>query len=108
MAFADPGGNPAQAPRTVSAPPSVAQQLQEQQDRLFFTLEVMLLSLSVCADTPPSAGQAHVPEEGRTNRHGVISRHVPCRVQPFDIEMIGLCNHEGRIASSDSAVQQLV
>lgn len=46
----------------------------------------------------PIAGSGRPLQDCLPDFHGVVARHVLCRIRAFDIEMVGLCNHAAMIA----------
>ncbi len=65
---------------------------------MLFPLEDVLFFLPMLADASPSPDQAGLSKDCLPDFHGVVARHVLCRIRAFDIEMVGLCNHAAMIA----------
>lgn len=95
-------------PRAVPAHAFTAQQLQKELHGVFLFVEMMLHGLTTRADTPPSAGQADVSEQGRLNRHGVKPGHVLRGIHPLDVKLVRLHDHTDRVALFDFKVQRLL
>ncbi|KQZ91758.1 hypothetical protein ASD74_20595 [Rhizobium sp. Root564] len=70
---------------------------EEQIDRIFFPLEMMVHALPPPTDPPPRPDQAGFPEQRAGNLHRVVARHVFRGIGAFDIKMIGLSDHARRI-----------
>lgn len=94
--------------RAVPALAFVAQQGQEELHRVFLLVEMMLHGLATRAYAPPSAGQADVPKQGRLDRHGVEAGHVLRGIRSLDVKLVGLRDHQKRIALCESVVQRLL
>ncbi len=94
--------------RTVTAHAFAAQQLQKELHGVFLFVEMMLHGLPTRTDTPPSACQTSVPEQGRLDRHGIEPGHVLRGIHPLDVKLVGLRDHRERIALFDSRVQRLL
>lgn len=92
--------------RPVSARPPLPQKLKEEPDRLFLPREMMLPPLAGGADTAPSADETGLAEQGGLDRHGIVAGHILRGVRAFDIELVGLRDHGGRIAESRLDVQR--
>ncbi len=80
--------------RPVSARPSLSQKLKKEPDRFFLPREMMLPPLTLRADTTPSTDETCLAEQVGLDRHGIIAGHVFPVVDAFDIDLVGLCNHE--------------
>jgi hypothetical protein len=93
--------------RSVTSHAFATQQFQEEQNGIFLPFEMMLPRLATRADAPPSSGQTDVSEQGRLDRHGVVPGHVSRGVLPLDVKLVGLRDHNDRIALSGFKVQRL-
>ena len=81
--------------RPISARPFLAKQVEEQADCFFLPLEMMDHLLARCADTPPAPGQAGIAEQGLLDCHRIVAGHVFRSLGPLDVDMVGLCDHDG-------------
>ncbi len=84
--------------RPITAFPLLSEQIEKQLDGFLFPSEMMDHHLSLASDAAPFPEQAHIAKEVRFDRHGVIACHVPGGVRALDVEMVGLRDHERRIA----------
>lgn len=92
--------------RAVTAFSLLSEQIEKQPHGFFFPSEMMDHRLTLCANAPPFPEQANIAEEVRFDRHGIVARHVLRYIGAFDIEVIGLCDHETRIADPRNRVQR--
>lgn len=73
---------------------------------ILFLVEVMYHGLSGRSDASPSPCQAGRAEQRCFDRERIEARHIFRRVRSFDVELIGLSEHGGRIACSSFCVQR--
>ncbi len=92
--------------RMITASSLLPEQIEKHQDRIFFPVEMMDHLLAGGSDAAPSPPQAGIAEQGRFNRHGVITGHVSRDVRPFDVELIGLRDHADRVGDFGISVQR--
>ena len=83
-----------------------SQQFKKQGDGVLLPFEIMHLRPAECADPSPAAQQARCSEQRGFDRKRIEAGHVPVRINAFDIEMVGLCKHERRIARAVFRVQR--
>lgn len=84
----------------------LAGEVEEKHHRILFPLEMVDHGLTLCTDTTPTPYQAGLTEQVRLDRHRIEAGHVFCPVGSFNIELVGLRDHDGRIAFSDVIVQR--
>ncbi len=92
--------------RAVAACPLLANEIKKQLHGFLFTLEDMRLRLAVHTDASPAAGQPGFSKQGLRNIHRIVARHVHRGVRAFDIKLIGLRGHAGRIVDHGAQVQR--
>ena len=80
--------------RFVSTRPPLSQQFEEEFDCLLLPREMMHPALTAGANATPSADKTGLAEQIRFNRHGVVTGHVLRGVLSFDIELVGLGDHD--------------
>ena len=90
----------------VAARPLLAREIEEQVNRFFFPFEMMDLLLSSLADPSPLTREAGVTEQRHGNLHDVVTGHSPGGIRAFDIKMVWLSQHAGRIGISALSVQR--
>lgn len=93
---------------SVAASSFLLQKLKEHPNCFIFPLEDMLFFLTTFPDPPPSPGKAGLSEHGLLDLHGIIACHVPGRIRPFDIELVGLRYHVDMIVTRCGHVQRLM
>ncbi|ANH08961.1 hypothetical protein shn_33030 (plasmid) [Shinella sp. HZN7] len=84
----------------------MSKQIEKQFDSFLFPPEMMDHHLTLRANAAPLPEQANIAKEVRFDRHGVVACHVLRHVRAFDIEMVGLRDHEIRIADRGNRVQR--
>ncbi len=73
---------------------------------MLLPFEDVLFLLAMPADASPSPDQTGLSKHCLPDFHGVIARHVLCRIRAFDIEVVGLYNHAAMIAKQYRNVQR--
>lgn len=80
--------------RAVAALPLLPQEFEEEPDRFLLPLKMMDQSLAPGTDAAPSADEASFAEQVGLDRHGIVAGHVFAGVRAFDVELVGLRDHE--------------
>jgi len=81
-------------PRAIAAPLLHGQQFEEQIDRLGLLFEQMLDRSTSGSDPTPATNEAGLAKQGFFDRDRIETGHVPARIPAFDIETIGLHDHD--------------
>lgn len=92
--------------RTITALSFLSQQIEKQPDRFLFVAEMMDYHLTSRSNAAPLAKQANIPEQVWLNRHRIVASHVSRCIGTFDVEVVGLRDHETRIADPGGCVQR--
>jgi len=101
-----PGSHIAAREGSISSVSLLAGKVEEEHHRILFPLEMVDLRLTLCTDTTPTPYQAGFAEQVRLNRHRIETGHVLRPVGALHVELVGLPDHDGRIAFSGAIVQR--
>lgn len=90
--------------RTIAAVSFLSEQIEKQPDRLLFPAEMMDHHLSLGSNATPPPQETDIAKEVRFDRHGKVAGHIPRGIRAFEIEAVGLRDHDVRIADPDNRV----
>ncbi|GEM_PF-3777865 len=91
---------------SISAASLLSEKIEEGRDSISLLGKMLDLHLAVRADPAPAARQADLAEQIGLDRHGVEASHVAGFVGAFDIELVGLNEHDSIIARPPILVQR--
>jgi hypothetical protein len=89
------------------APDSLSSQNVKKHDqRVLPSREVLRLALAPAANPAPGPRETHVSKQRGCHVQHVVPRHVSGGINSFDINMVVLCTHPGRIENLPADVQR--
>ena len=83
-----------------------SQNVKKHDQRVLPSREVLCLALAPAANPAPGPRETHVSKQSGCHVEYVVPRHVSGGVNSFDIDMVGLCTHTGRIENLPADVQR--